>query len=208
YFKSDWRYRFDRADTRDHPFTRADGSQRTVPMMHREGELRLNATPEVSVAELAYGREAYAMTIVLPHPETDLDGLIETLDAEQWDAWTEGLQERSMQIALPRFRLEYETTMNEPLVRLGMASAFKRVPGTDFTAMSPVGQNLFISNVVQKTFIDVNEEGTEAAAATSVGIAVDSAPPAIIVDRPFIVAIRERLSGTIVFLGVIGDPGA
>jgi serine protease inhibitor len=207
YFKGDWREQFDRAQTRDQTFTRADGSTRTVPMMNRLGTMRFNRTEDVSVVELAYGREAYAMTVVLPHEETELDALVASLDGERWDGWIEGLAEQRISLGLPRFRLEYETTMNEPLIRLGMERAFEE-GNADFTGMSPVGEDLFISSVVQKTFIDVNEEGTEAAAATSVGIGVVSAPPSVIVDRPFIVAIRERLSGTIVFLGVIGDPGA
>jgi serine protease inhibitor len=207
YFKGDWRHRFDRSLTRDAPFQLADGRQTNVKMMHRDGPFLLHhAEGGVQVLELAYGRGAFAMTIVLPPAGVAVDALVAGLDARRWDEWVDGLRETSRPLGLPRFRLEYETLMNEPLVTLGMASAFGRVPGTDFTGMSPAGRSLFISNVKQKTFVDVNEEGTEAAAVTSVEMRVVSAPVPVLVDRPFIIAIRERLSGTILFLGTIGEP--
>jgi serpin B len=87
-----------------------------------------------------------------------------------------------------------------------MQSAFGMTQDTDFTGLSPAGRDLYISNVKQKTFIAVDEEGTEAAAATSVEVSVTSMPPTMTVDRPFLVAIRERFSGTILFIGRVGDP--
>lgn len=208
YFKGDWRYRFDRAHTHDAQFTLADGTKKSVRMMLRVGRAMLHYDPvgRVHVLELLYARGAFAMTIVLPMPDVDLNALIAGLDAQRWQQWTGALTEADVHIALPRFRIEYETVMNEPLVALGMAAAFGLAPGTDFTGMSPRGKDLFISRVKQKTYVDVNEEGTEAAAVTSVEVRETSAPPAVVVDRPFLVALRERFSGTILFLGSIGDP--
>jgi serine protease inhibitor len=207
YFKGDWRYRFDPGNTRTAPFRRADGRQVAVQMMNRDGPFLMHQTPAgVRVLELPYSRGAFAMTIVLPPDGQDVDALVAGLDAAQWESWIAGLREVSLPLGLPRFRLEYETVMNEPLITLGMASAFARVPGTDFTGMSPSGRSLYISMVKQKTFVDVNEEGTEAAAVTSVEMRVVSAPAPVIVDRPFLMAIRERFSGTILFLGRIGEP--
>jgi serpin B len=110
-----------------------------------------------------------------------------------------------MAIRIPRFRLEYEKYLNAPLVDMGMPLAFG--PDADFTRLTSPG-GVCIQFVKQNTFVEVNEEGTEAAAVTSVGVGVTSAPPTFVVDRPFLFAIRERLSGTILFLGTIGDPTA
>jgi serine protease inhibitor len=209
YFKGDWRVRFQRSLTADAPFRRADGSQATVRMMmHPQTELlhHYDAAAAVDVVELLYGRGAFAMTIVLPAAGVSVDDVIAGLDSEQWRGWLVALQERQLQFAMPRFRLEYETVMNEPLVTLGMGVAFGRAPGTDFRGLSPLGLELFISNVKQKTFVEVNEEGTEAAAATAVEISRTSGPPSVTVDRPFLLAIRERFSGTILFIGKVGDP--
>jgi serpin B len=107
-----------------------------------------------------------------------------------------------MPVYLPRFRMEWKRELNDDLKQLGMQRAF--VPdGADFTRLSPFGLHLYITKVVQKTFVDVDEEGTEAAAVTSVGVGITSMPASFRVDRPFMVVIRERFSGTILFIGKI-----
>ena len=108
-------------------------------------------------------------------------------------------------IYLPKFKLEYEKTLNRILQAMGMGIAFSEA--ADFTRINR-GGSLFISNVKHKTFVEVNEEGTEAAAATSVEISLDSSipPPAMRIDRPFVFLIRERTSGAILFMGKIVDP--
>jgi serine protease inhibitor len=108
---------------------------------------------------------------------------------------------------MPRFRIEYETELNDPLEALGMRQAFGAQ--ADFSPMTGAPNNLYVHMVKQKTWVDVHEEGTEAAAVTSVEFRPTSAGPMppIRIDRPFVVAIRERLTGTILFLGTIGDPG-
>jgi serine protease inhibitor len=207
YFKADWTHAFDRSATRDGTFTRADGVQRNVKMMNRTGRALHYFEPGgVAVVELPYSRGAYAMTLLLPPAGADVDAFVAGLGQEQWDGWLGAMQESELSLGLPRFRLEYETTMNKPLIELGMGRAFGELPGTDFTGLSPLGHGLFISRVLQKTFVDVNEEGTEAAAATAVEISRVSGPPHVAFDRPFVMAIRERLTGTILFLGRIGDP--
>lgn len=112
-------------------------------------------------------------------------------------------------MSLPRFKLEYALRLNDVLKALGMAEAFDpcRADFSNMFAPRP-GENFYVDDARQKTFVDVNEEGTEAAAATSVGVGVTSAPPSIDVDRPFLFALRERLSGSILFLGKIMDPRA
>jgi serpin B len=206
YFKGAWREAFERPRTQDAPFTAAGGRRLAVPTMHQTadsaGYLR---APGVTLLELSYGNAAYAMTIVLPDSGRTAEALVDSLSPERWAAWTAGLRERSVEIALPRFRLEWEDRLNTPLAALGMGIAF--TSAADFTGINDAG-GLLISEVKQKTFVDVNEEGTEAAAATSVGIALTSAPviPTVRVDRPFVVAIRERLTGSILFLGKVAAP--
>jgi serine protease inhibitor len=208
YFKADWTQQFARTATRDAVFTRSDGVQRSVRMMNRTGRVlqHVDRVTGTAVVELPYSRGAYAMTLVLPPAGADVDGFIATLDPATWNGWLAALEPGELALGLPRFRLEYETTMNAPLVALGMRRAFGTVPGADFSGLSPAGRDLVISNVFHRTFIDVNEEGTEAAAATAVEISRVSAPPAVTFDRPFVVAIRERLTGAILFFGRIGDP--
>jgi serine protease inhibitor len=208
YFKADWTHQFDRRETVPAPFRLENGGTKTVPMMRRTGRLLVHydGTIGAHVVELPYGRGAFAMTLVLPAANADLDAFLASLTQERWNGWLAGLNEVEAMLGLPRFRVEYETAMNEPLIALGMGMAFGREPGTDFSGLSPAGRDLFISLVKQKTFIEVNEEGTEAAAATLVEISRTSGPPSITFDRPFVLAIRERLSGTIMFIGRIGDP--
>jgi serine protease inhibitor len=207
YFKADWTHQFDRSATRAAEFTLANGTRKPVQMMSRQRRTLHHFDPAgVQVVELPYARGAFAMTLLLPPAGTDIDTFIESLTEERWRGWLAGLVEGELSLQMPRFRLEYETPMNEPLITLGMELAFARRPGTDFTGLSPAGRDLFISRVFQKTFIEVNEEGTEAAAATMVEISRTSGPPAIVLNRPFVLAIRERLSGTLMFLGKIGDP--
>ncbi|MBR9990393.1 MAG: serpin family protein [Gemmatimonadetes bacterium] len=205
YFKGDWRESFDRELTRDAPFTRADGSTKTVAMMAREGGFDYYANADAEVAELRYGRGAFVMNIVLPREGRTADELIATLDEARWNSWIGGLTPSEMHLTMPKFRLEYETTMNNALIALGMESAFG-APDTDFTGLSPHGRDLYISDVKQKTFINVDEVGTEAAAVTSVEVRVTSMPPTMMVNRPFLVVIRERFGGAILFIGKIGDP--
>lgn len=206
YFKGSWTARFDRARTHDASFRRADGSEQRVRMMHLpQGKVRSLWTPEAQIVDLPYGRGAFSMTVVLPAHGRSLEGLLASVDAEKWNTWMGQLREGELDVFLPRFRLEYEQLLNKTLQSLGMERAF--APGlADFSGMSPAGAGLYISKVKQKTYVDVNEEGTEAAAVTSVEMRVVSAPPSFVANRPFLVAIRERLSGTILFLGLIGAP--
>ena len=206
YFKGTWTQQFDPRQTREAPFQRADGTQQPVQMMHLEDAgVRHLLTPEVQIVDLPYGREAFSMTLVLPGGGQPLEEWAATVDAQRWDAWMEQLHEGELDVYLPRFRLEYQQVLNETLRALGMETAFDD-RAADFSGMSPLGADLYIDEVKQKTFLEVNEKGTEAAAVTSVGVAPTSLPPSFRADRPFLLVIRERLSGTILFLGTIGAP--
>ena len=201
YFKGSWRERFDPTKTIDAPFHGVAGDQ-PVKLMHRNGKMGLLYSRDFDAVDLPYGNSAFTMTVVLPHQGTSVDAVASSLTASAWTTLVGQLHESTGDLYLPRFKLEWERTLNNDLQSLGMHDAF--IPdGADFTRMSPLGKNLFISVVKQKTYVDVNEEGTEAAAVTIVGISLTSAPPSFRVDRPFLFVIRERLSGTIIFMGKI-----
>jgi serine protease inhibitor len=156
--------------------------------------------------ELPYGGEAYSMVIVLPEGSTDVRALVQGLDTEGWNGIVAGLAPRELDgLSIPKFTLDYDGYLNEALKAMGMGVAFR--PGADFTRLSPLGNSMCISFVRQKTFVEVDERGTRAAAVTAVGIRLTSASY-FVADRPFAFAIRERLSGTLLFVGMVGDPTA
>ncbi|HSM61333.1 MAG TPA: serpin family protein [Longimicrobiales bacterium] len=207
YFDGAWTTQFDPADTRRQSFTRADGSQVDVDMMNiDEVELPLGHGATYSAVELPYGGEAFSMVVAVPHGGVDLRDFFASLDEAAWDALVEGLNTTEVDlVAIPKFTLTYDTFLNDALMAMGMDVAFR--PGADFTNLSPLGDRLCIDFVRQKTFIEVDERGTRAAAVTAVGIRPTSFN-GLIADRPFAFAIRERLSGTILFMGAVGDPTA
>lgn len=200
YFKGAWTKRFDKGATADAPFHSLDGSSTQVPMMYQSGRMRLAADADLDAVDLLYGNSAFAMTIVLPRPNTGVNDLLASLTQSRWETLQKSFAEREGVLYLPRFRLTWERLLNDDLTALGMGVAFSEIDA-NFSRMSP--RALLISKVLQKTFVEVNEEGTEAAAATSVGMVPTSSPPTIRVDRPFILVIRERFSGTILFMGKI-----
>ena len=198
YFKGIWQIQFDKSKTVDALFHAADGTTATVPMMARGKGVQFTATPEYSAVDLPYGNSAFTMTVVLPRG--DIDAFAESFDQPKWNSLVSSLHDSDIEVFLPRFRMEWKRELNDDLQQLGMRLAFFNA---DFTRMSPLGLNLVITRVLQKTFVDVDEEGTEAAAATMVGIGVTSMPTPFLADHPFLVVIRERFSGTILFIGKI-----
>ncbi len=210
YFKGDWTQQFDKRLTAPRPFHLADGSTTNVAMMTHgaEADVRQLWDPEVQVLELPYGGRAYTMTIVIPRDPAGIDALVAGLTATQWDGWIAALDSSESEVFLPKFTLTNDLLLNSTLAALGMAPAFDCDPPetADFSRMTP--DDVCITRVKHKTYVDVNEEGTEAAAVTAVEVGPTSAPVPIVVDRPFLFAIRENLSGTILFLGVIRNPAA
>jgi serine protease inhibitor len=199
YFKGSWTDQFDKSKTSNAPFHLLDGSMATVPMMTRDGLIRSAFTTDYTMIDLTYGNSAFTMTILLPREGLNVNAVAESLTQDTWNALDQLAHESERPLYLPRFKLSWERKLNDDLSAMGMAIAFG--DGADFSNASSVA--LELSRVVQKTFVDVNEEGTEAAAATLVGAVPTSAPMPLRVDRPFIFAIRERLSGTILFMGKI-----
>ncbi|MDP3775044.1 MAG: serpin family protein [Gemmatimonadales bacterium] len=208
YFKGDWTERFERARTQDAPFRRRDGSTTTVRMMSHAGEVQVGLAREgsVQVLDLPYAGGAFSMTIAMPDDPAAIDSLVANLTLDQWGGWIGALDSAEILVSMPKFVLTSDLTLNGALSALGMGVAFSP-QDADFSRMLG-SRGPYITNVKHKTFVDVNEEGTEAAAVTSVGIGVTSAPQAIIVARPFVFVIRERFSGTILFIGKVVDPAA
>ncbi|HEY8258498.1 MAG TPA: serpin family protein, partial [Gemmatimonadales bacterium] len=209
YFKGKWRSAFDRGDTQSEPFHGADGRDRTAFLMHQENPLPFCLTDDFQAVDLLYGNGAFAMTVLLPTAGRTATGILSGLDAVRWRSITDCFSEADVALALPRFRLDYGRRLKEDLEALGMGIAFDRSQADLYRIADVRPDRLYITRVDQKTFVEVNEEGTEAAAATSVGVGTTSAPQVFTmrVDRPFVFAIRERLSGTVLFLGVMNVVG-
>ena len=205
YFKGSWRDGFDPAATRDAQFTTLDGSTQTVRMMSRkkgEGKIRHRSVNGTTVGELSYGNGAFVMTILVPEGQESVNDVAAALDTTKWRGFVGAMSEIEGDVTLPRFTVEYERELSEDLKALGMPVAFN-TDQADFSGMSPLGADMFIAFVKHKTFVRVDEEGTEAAAVTNTGIGITSLPPGLRVTRPFIFVIRERFSGTILFMGKI-----
>lgn len=207
YFKGNWRNQFDEDLTQEATFTGPDGRESTVDMMKREDTtFPVYFGDQLTAVDLPYGDSLYSMTVLLPKPDQTVRDVAAALDQNRWNTITSELAPRKLSaLEMPTFTLEYEKTLNDMLKDMGMAVAFD--PGrANFSGIND-GGGLWIDEVKHKTFIEVNEKGTEAAAVTSVTM-VQSLPPSIRVDRPFLLVIREQHSGTILFIGQVSDPAA
>lgn len=207
YFKGDWTKQFDKAATADKPFNLLNGGQKQHPIMSQTGEYRYYETDQFQAVSLPYGKRRVSMYVFLPKKNSSLADFQKQLTADNWQQWMDQFRRRPGSIELPRFKLEYDIELNQALSALGMDVAFSRQ--ANFTALSSVPTQ--IDQVKHKTFVEVNEEGTEAAAATSIGIRATSIelpvePFQLKVDRPFFCAIRDDQTGTILFMGSIVEP--
>ncbi len=208
YFKGKWILPFDPDSTRDTDFRLADGSRIDVPMMsmgHEDAHFKYTETKDLQAIELPYDGSEISMTIILPK-ENDLGSLGEKLDIDMISDITDDLNERDVDLFLPRFEMTRESSLVTHLDDLGMVSAF----GTDADFSGMCDTPLFISEVRHKAFIEVNEEGTEAAAATGVVMTLSADPSwsTFRADHPFIFLIRHRDTGNILFMGKVMDPTA
>ena len=207
YFKGQWSNQFDKSQTAEHPFKSISGEQKKHPMMSQTGEYRYYENDQFQAISLPYGEDGkVSFYIFLPKEESNLQTFYQNLNFDNWEKWMSQFRSRDGFIRLPRFKMDYDITLNDALKALGMAEAFSNQ--ANFSGM---GENLKISQVKHKTFVEVNEEGTEAAAATSVGMVPTSfrekpEPFRMIVDRPFFSAIRDNQTGSILFMGSITDP--
>jgi len=204
YYKGNWRYEFDPKETSDRSFFLEDGTVVDVPMMSAELDVNLFRNELFTALELPYGKGNWSMVFFLPNWEHRVDEIMEELSEENWNTWLGSLSPQTeVDVAIPKFTFEYEKSLKDVLMALGMEVAF--TTAADFTGILPGGQ-LLISDVKHKTFVEVNEEGTEAAAVTSVEIELTSIGNGFTANKPFLFFIVERSSGTILFSGKLMNP--
>ena len=209
YFKGSWTQRFDASKTATAPFYSRDGTTGTVSLMQVEEDLLYGETESYQAVDLPYGGKAFSMTVILPKEGHAVGDLVSSLSPAAWAQIVAGLYGQPGTVHLPRFRMEWGTVLNETLRAMGMVEAFDP-SNADFSGMSDLARQmqLHISKVRQKTYVDVNEEGTEAAGVTSVEMRFTSVPTPFTLraDHPFLFVIREKFSETILFAGVFVEP--
>lgn len=206
YFKGDWAIQFDKKDTRDAPFTVTPGQKVKVPMMYLKADFKYWADSRLQVLELPYKSDELGMVVLLPRKIDGLAELEKSLTSKNLEQWLAKLQKQEVVVYLPRFKLLSEFSMAELLGAMGMKDAFSAE--ADFSAMTGK-KELFISAVLHKAFVKVNEEGTEAAAATGVAMRLTAVrrTPVFRADHPFVFMIKDNRSGSILFMGRVTNPG-
>jgi serpin B len=210
YFKGKWADPFDASDTKDRLFHLRSGNQKKIPMMTQTKTFTYRRGTGYQAVRLPYQDECLAMYIFLPDTNSSPEKLLGIMNGDIWQRVTKpGFSEKEGTVVLPKFKLEYSVELEQPLQALGMKKAFD-MKKADF---SGIATNLYISAARQKTFIEVKEEGTEAAAVTGIGVpeagGIEMPPPnpfQMIVDRPFLFLIEDKQTGTILFMGVMFDP--
>ena len=211
YFNASWLHPFEEEQTADGRFALLDGSEVTAPMMHQSVRTAYAAAEGYQAVELPYIGHELSMVVVLPDAG-EFAAFEATLDAAKLSAITAGLGDTQVTLTMPRFEFESAFGLADALKALGMTHAFTPPSGSsgaDFTGMYG-SRDLYIQDVLHEAFVSVDERGTEAAAATAVLIGVTSMPQAatMTVDRPFLCLIRDRVSGTVLFIGRVMDPTA
>jgi serpin B len=206
YFNATWKYQFDPVETFEDDFNLAGGGTHRCDFMQVEGTFNHTYQEHFTAVEMPYGDSAFSMVVLLPNPGVSIASLVEELSAENWDSWMNTSYPANVMIQLPKFKYGFKSLLNDPLINLGLEIAFTE--SADFSNITP-GGGIFISRVIHQTFIDVNEEGTEAAAATIVEMIESSIPAGPIqfkADKPFLYVIRENSTGALLFMGKVGKP--
>ena len=209
YFKGRWTTPFDPKQTSSAPFTLLNGTTINVPTMHRTNNYETKNGKDYRAVRLPYGEGRFSMYVFVPTEGATVYDLVSQLTPDTWRSMIIGFNKRNLPLLMPKFTFNYAITLNEPLKAIGMAEAFDATR-SDLSGMVDAtwlrGNRLYISEVKQKTFVEVNEEGTEAAASTSAGISVTSMPAPFAVDRPFVAAIHDGATNTVLLLGIVVDP--
>ena len=207
YFNATWKYEFDKSQTAEGSFYLDGGGSHPADFMKVKGAFNYTVTEDFSAVEMPYGDSTFSMVVMLPSGERTTEDLIDQMDLSSWDTWFKNPTVRNVQIELPKFKYGFKSLLNDHLIDLGLGIAFSG--GADFSRITP-GAGLYISRIIHQTFIDVQEEGTEAAAATIVELLETSAggdsTPIFRVDKPFLYIIKENSTGAILFMGKVGKP--
>ena len=210
YFKGSWTSPFETELTSEQAFNLVDGQTVTVPTMYQSGSFDYLKSSGFQALRLPYGEdEQMAMVLFLPDQNTSLSEFQNQLNQDNWSNWQAHFEAKAGTLMLPKFTMEYEKSLNQVLAELGMGIAFE--PGkADFSGLAAAAAgDIYISNVKHKTFIQVDESGTEAAAVTSVEVGTTSMPAydfELNFDRPFFYAIEDSETGAIVYMGAVLDP--
>jgi len=206
YFNATWKYQFDPEETIEDNFRLEGGGTHRCDFMQIEGAFNYTSQEAFTAVELPYGDSAFSMVVLLPKPGVNMAALVAALNGESWDSWMNASYPANLLVQLPKFKYEYKLLLNDPLIDLGLGIAFNE--SADFSNITP-GGGIFISRVIHQTFIDVNEEGTEAAAATIVEMietSEPSGPELFRADKPFLYMIKENSTGVLLFMGKVGKP--
>jgi serine protease inhibitor len=207
YFKGTWASQFKEDATKPAPFHASPNATVDTPMMSQTHEFGYLEDKSLQVLEMPYTGGDLSMVVLLPKAQDGLPALERSLTAERASQWVDSLRPRNIQVYLPRFKTTAEFELNDVLTQLGMRLAFDN-SSADFSGMTG-NRDLYISAVVHKAFVDVNEEGTEAAAATAAVVrtkAMPMRPPVFRADHPYLFLIRDTRSGAILFMGRVADP--
>ena len=208
YFKGKWKSQFDKSRTEEMPFYKPGGNQVNVPMMNQKNDFRVYEGNGFVLAEFPYGQGNFVMDVVLPSQQGGLNSIMAMITEANYSGWINQLRMRETDLSFPRFKYGFKRKLKEILTDMGMGLAF--TGDADFSNITDF-YDLLINDVVHQSFIETNEEGTEAAAATVVEIGLTSAPQEPLVlklDHPFFYIIRETTTNTIIFMGRVADPSA
>jgi len=206
YFKSKWQSKFNTWDTKQDNFTKANNVKKKVHLMEQTTPFPYYADKHLQCVEIPYGNRAFSMVAVLPADNMNIDELINYLDDTKWQNIIKNLRKQNVRLRLPRFKIECNILLNQPVKNVGM----KRIFSGNFANISDFP--FLVSYIKQKTFVEVNENGTEAAAVTVIGGASSPGPvdPVTSVpfftNRPFLYLIKEKSTGAILFIGRMDDP--
>jgi serpin B len=203
YFKGIWRHQFEKKNTTQADFTNEAGEKVKVNMMFQKDTFAYAEDEKAQYLDMPYGNKAFSMTVILPKNGNTTADLLKYLTVDQWNSILQNLSMREVEVYFPRFSSKNKFLLNDPLIDMGMKLAF--TDNADFSNIAD--ENLFISRVLHNTYIEVTEEGTEAAAVTVVEIGYTSVPmiPVFQVNKPFLFVIRENSTGVILFIGKMGN---
>jgi serpin B len=205
YFYGKWEHSFDEKQTFNDAFYEIKGQPKQIPFMRQTNEFKYFEDGLIQAIDLPYKNNEVRMIVILPKEEIPLADFYQQLSFEQWTNWLSQFNKQQVSITFPKFKLEYSTNLNDPLINLGMPSAFSG--NADFSKMVKNG-GVCIDEVLHKSYLEVNEKGTEAAAVTSVEMKEAASPIMNImnVNRPFFFVIQDNESGIILFMGEVNSP--
>src|SRR5262245_6876818 len=209
YFKGQWQKRFEKTLTKEQPFHLVGGQQKPAPMMAQSGNYLYHRGDKFQAVSLPYGKGGVRLYLFLPDQGSSLDEFLKGLSFQKWEEMINNFNDTPGDVKLPRFKLDYDKTLNDALKAVGMGVAFNPREA-DFSGIRPE-RDLYISQVKHKAVVEVNEEGTEAAAATSFGVSGTSVQEprkrfTFVADRPSVLTMCDSQTGAILFMGAVMEP--